>query len=319
MNKTEWFAGAPQLVIRTPATSANLGPGFDCLGMAVDLYNELWIKPQEQGQESVISVEGYGGDRAASPNNLIYTTYCRAYKEMTGNAAPPVALHCINRIPFARGLGSSSAAIVSGLAVAQILSGKAFDRDSLLRFAAQADGHPDNVLPALLGGVVVGFMEPDGHVVAEKLDPPQGLYAYALIPDYELKTADARAALPATYSRADAVFNMGHLGVLVAALASGNMDFIARGLADRIHEPYRLPLMPGIPQAKEAALEAGALAAVVSGAGSTMLILSDHPQDFGQAKEVLNRQGIDARLIEVAPIDQGVQIYRDEMELNLWR
>ena len=319
MKKNEWFGEAPHIVIRTPATSANLGPGFDCMGMAVDLFNELWLKKLPAGETSAITVEGYGEESAASLNNLIYTTYCRAFTEMTGEAAPDVAFHCINRIPFARGLGSSSAAIVSGLAAAQVLSNMAFSKEQLMRFATAADGHPDNVLPALLGGVVIGFVDEDGHVVSEKIDPLEGLCAYALIPDYELKTSDARAALPSSYSRGDVVFNLGHLGLLVAAFATGNKEAIARGFADRVHEPYRLPLMPGIAETKAAALAEGALAAIVSGAGSTMLILSANNRDYSGALKALTEQGIAAHLIEVAPIKDGVQVYRDEMELSLWR
>lgn len=317
MNRKEWFDGAPEIVIKTPATSANMGPGFDCLGMAVDLHNELWLKILTPGETSRISVEGYGENDSENLDNLIYQTYADALAKL-GREVTPVALHCINRVPFARGLGSSSAAAVSGLAVAQIVSGGAFSKEDLMQMATAIDGHPDNVLPALLGGIVIGCMNEEGRVVAMKMEPMAGLYAYALIPDYPLPTSQARAAMPDGYSRQDVVHNLGHLGLLVASLATGNMDTLADAFSDRVHEPYRLPLMPGIEDAKRIALEHGALAALVSGAGSTMLILSDAPRDFSAAVQALEALGYGAELKEVPPISSGVQCYKNEMELKLW-
>lgn len=317
MNREEWFAGAPELVIKTPATSANMGPGFDCLGMAVNLHNELWVKRLAPGATSTITVEGYGEGESENLDNLIYQTYKDAM-EKAGCEVVPVALHCVNRVPFARGLGSSSAAAVSGLALAQILSDHAFSKEALMQMATAIDGHPDNVLPALLGGIVIGCIGDDGYVTAMKLAPLDGLYAYALIPDYPLPTSKARAAMPDSYSRADVVYNLSHLGVLVASLATGDKRALAAAFSDRVHEPYRLPLMPGIQEAKEIALAQGALAALVSGAGSTMLILSPAQQDFSPALAPLKQLGYGAQLIEVAPIMSGVQCFENEMELKLW-
>ena len=317
MNKQEWFQGAPEIVIKTPATSANMGPGFDCLGMAVDLHNELWLKVLSEGETPQITVEGYGEGQAEHLDNLIYQTYVDAMAALD-RQAPPLALHCINCVPFARGLGSSSAAAVSGLVAAQIVSDGAFSKDDLMQMATAIDGHPDNVLPALLGGIVIGCMDGDGRVVAKKMAPLAGLYAYALIPDYPLPTSKARAAMPDAYSREDVVYNLGHLGLLVASLASGDMSQLAAAFSDRVHEPYRLPLMPGIQEAKQAALDAGALAALVSGAGSTMLILSDAACDFSGAKAALEALGYGAQLLEVPPISTGVQCFKNEMELKIW-
>lgn len=317
MNINEWFGDAPQLVIKTPATSANMGPGFDCLGMAVDLHNELWVKRLADGESSSITVEGYGAGNSETLDNLIYRTYVDAMHQI-GREVVPVALHCVNRVPFARGLGSSSAAAVSGLVLAQLMSEGAFSKDDLMQMATAIDGHPDNVLPALLGGIVIGCMTEDNRVVARKMQPLQGLYAYALIPDYPLPTSKARAAMPDGYSRADVVHNLGHLGFLVASLATGNMDDLADAFSDRIHEPYRLPLMPGIQEAKEIALKNGAMAALVSGAGSTMLILSAEKKDFSETLVALEKVNAGGQLIEVPPIATGVQCYKNEMELEIW-
>ena len=317
MIKEEWFGDQPQLIIRTPATSANMGPGFDCLGMAVSLYNELWLKKLPPNEQTVITVEGYGEDRPQTLDNLIYKTY---EKTLTthGLEVPPLAMHCINRIPFARGLGSSSAAAVSGLIAAQIMSDNHFSLDELMQMATAVDGHPDNVLPALLGGIVIGCMTKENKVLAQKIQPLEGLHIYALIPEYPLPTSKSRAAMPATYSREDVVYNLGHLGYLVALLSSGTINGLAEAFSDRVHEPYRLPLMPGLQEAKEIALRQGALAALVSGAGSTMLILSNAKRNFRDTQKALKKLGYDSELIELAPIANGVQCYRDEMELELW-
>lgn len=317
MMKEAWFGNAPELIIKTPATSANMGPGFDCLGMAVNLHNELWLKILSDGAESVITVEGYGAGVSDNLDNVIYKTYVDAL-ERHGLDVKPVAMHCINRVPFARGLGSSSAAAVSGLAVAQIVSGNHFTKDDLMQMATAIDGHPDNVLPAILGGIVIGCLNADGRVVAQKLAPLENLYAYALIPDYSLPTSKARAAMPESYSREDVVHNLGHLGYLVAALANGSVAALKDAFNDRVHEPYRMSLMPGMEEAKEIALRHGALAALVSGAGSTLLILSDAQRDYSESQKALEKLGVDSELIEVAPITTGVQVYKDGMELELW-
>ena len=317
MIKEEWFGDEPQLIIKTPATSANMGPGFDCLGMAVNLYNELWIKKLSPKEKTVITAEGYGEDRPQTLDNLIYKTYEKTMRSH-GLEVVPLAMHCINRVPFARGLGSSSAAAVSGLITAQVISDNYFSLDDLMQMATAIDGHPDNVLPALLGGIVVGCMTGDHKVIAKKMQPVEGLHAYALIPEYPLPTSKSRAVMPDTYSREDVVYNLGHLGYLVATLSSGTIDGLAEAFSDKVHEPYRLPLMPGLQEAKEIALRQGALAAIVSGAGSTMLILSDAKRDFRDTQEALKKLGYASELIEVAPIANGVKCYRDEMELELW-
>lgn len=317
MNKEEWFGESTHYVIQTPATSANLGPGFDCLGMAVDLKNELWVKALEPSMSSDITIEGYGAEDKRGLENLIYIAYLKAFERLS-LPAPSVAFHCINRIPFARGLGSSSAAIVSGLVAAHIISGFKFNKDELMQIATEIDGHPDNVLPALLGGVVVGCLNKENQVYAEKITPLASLYAYALIPNYPLSTAKARAAMPEMYTRQDVVYNLGHLGLLIAAFSAGNISLLSEAFSDCIHEPYRLPLMPGIKEAKAKALEKGAIAAIVSGAGSTMLILSEHAQDFSEVVTMLAERQIGARLLKVPPTNKGVQCFKDEMELKLW-
>ena len=317
MNMRDWFGEAPQIVIKTPATSANMGPGFDCLGMAVDLYNELWIKVLTDDEEPTITIEGYGEGSAEALDNLIYQTYLDAFGK-TGNKAPKLKTHCINRVPFARGLGSSSAAAVSGLVAAQVVSEGFFSEDDMIQMATAIDGHPDNVLPALLGGVVIGATNHEGKMIAKKMAPPEGLYTYALIPDYPLATSKARAAMPDGYSREDVVYNLGHLGLLVAALATGDLGLLKDAFADRVHEPYRLPLMPGIEEAKAIELEKGAVAALVSGAGSTMLIVSDKQMDFSDTKKALEEKGYGSQLLEVAPIKDGAKCYMNGVELELW-
>lgn len=227
-------------------------------------------------------------------------------------------MHARNKIPFSRGLGSSSAAIVSGLIAAQVASGYAMDLNDIIKLATEIDGHPDNVLPALLGGVVICSQDEDGKVFYKKLSPPTNLIATVLVPDYPLATKEARSALPTCYNKADVVYNIGHMGLLVAALCTNDKMLLKEAMRDRLHEPYRLPLMPGIKEARDAAIESGALAAVISGAGSTLLIISTQIIPESVLTAPLIAVGNSGRVKILDTISQGVSCHYQETELNLW-
>ncbi len=298
-----------------PATSANLGPGFDTLGLALDLCNELTLERASSGV--TVSVQGEGADEVDPQDNLIVYAYREAFA-LLGKEPFPVQMHSVNKIPFSRGLGSSSAAIVAGLAAAQAMSGCAVPKQSLVNLASKLDGHPDNVLPALFGGIVVGATDADENVFYHRISPPQDLIATVLVPDYPLPTKKARAALPLCYSKDDVVYNLGHVGLLVAAFISGEVELLKEAMTDKLHEPYRLPLMPGMLDVQKTALENGALAAVVSGAGSTMLFLSKNPLDASKLLAPLITQGYGGKVLTLDLREHGVLYYKDEMELKLW-
>jgi homoserine kinase len=241
-----------RVLVRVPASTANLGPGFDVLAAALDMHVDVEV--EETGHFAVHTNLPIARDR----RNLCV----RAFDLIAPASRHEFAIHA--DVPLAGGLGTSAAAIVAGVVAADALHGS--DED-LLELATRAEGHPDNVAAALLGGVVVCA---DG--AAARLDPPAGLEAVLVVPERSVRTSKARAALPAAVPRADAVFNVAHASLLVLGLARGDLDLVARGLADRLHQPQRAPLYPRSAELLERASELGALGATISGAGPTVLL-----------------------------------------------
>lgn len=301
--------------LKIPATSANLGPGFDCLGMALNLYNELTLYSSKDDVQ--VLVEGEGAGQVDPYDNLIIIAYREGFQALD-REAPPVLMKALNRVPFSRGLGSSSAAIVAGLAACYVMSEGVLTLEQAIDIATRLDGHPDNILPALIGGVVVASMEASSVVYA-KLQAPDQIRMIAVIPDYPLATKDARQALPEHYDKKDAVYNLGHMGLLMAALLKKDKVLLKAALHDRLHEPYRLPLMPGMEAVKEAALAAGAIAALVSGAGSTLLVLSEKELKEDTLLAPLQKTGNKGHVENLQATDQGVCMIIDGMEKTLWQ
>jgi homoserine kinase len=253
--------------VRVPASSANLGAGFDALGLALALYNEVLAR-EADGVE--VAVEGEGAGRLATGDRNVVARGVSAAYRAAGRPFPGCALRCINRIPLARGLGSSAAAWVGGLVAGNALMGGPLDRAALLALAARAEGHPDNVAAALYGGLTVSAGGVDG-ATAVTLPVPADLRWVALIPDTSSSTAEARAVLPATVPYGDAVFNIQRVALLLAGLQTRRPDVLRTALADRLHEPYRQRLFPWMSEVAEAARKAGALGCVLSGAGPSLL------------------------------------------------
>lgn len=247
-----------------PATLANLGSGFDALGVALDLYLEVEAEP---GQEDAFLYEGEG--QVEGPDNLIHQGY-RAGMEALGLHPESLTIRAFNPIPLARGMGSSSAALVAGVALADRFSGGKLGREGVFRVAASLEGHPDNVAPAVYGGFVAALADPP---LAIPLPRPQGVYFVLAVPSYEVPTPLARAALPEVVPLKDAVFNLARSALWPAALCSGRLEALREACRDRLHQPHRAHLMPGVLEAIEAALKAGALAAFVGGAGPTLAAL----------------------------------------------
>ena len=280
--------------VRVPATSANLGPGFDALGLALALYNEVEAR---EADGVTVRVEGEGAGRLPAGADNVVARGVRLAYDASGQAFKGVALRCVNRVPTARGLGSSAAAWVGGLAAGNALCGGGLPRDQLVALAARAEGHPDNVAAAVLGGLTVSSVRADGAVTAISLPVPTALTWVALIPETTSSTAEARAVLPTSVPRADAVFNLQRVALLLAALQSGRTEALAAALDDRLHQPYRLALFPWMPAVVAAALEAGALGCVLSGAGPALLaVVAGDGGTVGAAMEAaLHRAGIGGR------------------------
>lgn len=258
------------IVARVPATTANLGPGFDCLGLALRLYNDVALIPEGPFR---IEIHGEGADALPRDRaNLVARTVFRFF-ESIGRPAPPFSLRMINQIPMTGGLGSSSTAIVGGLLVANRLAGEPMSHDSLLRLALDIEGHPDNVAPAMLGGLVLSVVE-GGQLTTVRVPVPDGLRAVLFLPGFTISTREARRRLPTRVPLADAVFNVGRSSLFVAAMATGRLDLLRTATQDRLHQPYRQILFPAMPRLFEAALSAGALGAWLSGAGSALMALA---------------------------------------------
>lgn len=256
--------------VSVPATSANLGPGFDCLGLALELYLEVEAKLSE---EDAFFYQGEGS-LPNTPDNLMHQGYKLAFKEC-GKPAPPIRFFAQNPIPLARGLGSSSAALVAGIVIANEVMNDALGKDGIFQLSAKIEGHPDNVAPAVYGGFTVSAQRADGSYLSETLELPDWTFLFA-VPGFELLTSKARSVLPHGYKAADVIFNTSRTALWSLAVAQNKPELLRLASQDRMHEPYRAPLIPGLLETQKALLDAGAYAAFLSGAGPTMgVILSE--------------------------------------------
>ena len=271
------FATEP-VTVRTPATSANLGPGFDALGLALTRYDDLAARTTDGG--CTVTVRGEGaGELPRDEEHLVVRAMLATFDEMGGRPAG-LAVECLNRIPQARGMGSSSAAIVGGVQLARGLVSDGFERlddAGALRVAARLEGHPDNVAPCLLGGFTIAWTEGAG-ARAVRLSPADGVRPTVFVPAERGYTASARAALPTTVPHRDAAFNAGRSALPTHALTA-DPSLLHAATEDRLHQGYRAEAMPGT-ASLVAALRSVGVAAVVSGAGPAVLALTEVPADF---------------------------------------
>lgn len=270
------FTSGP-VSVRVPATSANLGPGFDALGLALAWYDEVAARVTEQGVAVEVRGEG-AGELPTDDRHLVVRAMYAAFDAL-GGRPPGLALRCHNRIPQARGLGSSSAAAVAGLVAARALvrgGTQRLDDAALLRLAYRFEGHPDNVAPCLLGGLTIAWTAGDEVRVA-RLTPAPDLRPVVFVPPQRGETRAARAALPAAVPHADAAHSAGRAALLVHALTSAP-GHLFDATEDRLHQPYRAAGMPGSAELLRR-LRAAGVAAVISGAGPSVLALTPVPPD----------------------------------------
>lgn len=299
-----------RVIVKVPASTANLGPGFDTLGMALSLY--AWIQLSETEGETRIELYGEGLDGVPlDKTNLIYKVAQLVFEE-AGVSVPELNIAMYSDIPLARGLGSSATAIVGALAAANALIGSPLTDDRLFQIATRLEGHPDNVGASLFGGIVVAAWDGERaeHI---RLEPDPRLEVLVAIPAFELATEKARHALPKQFGRGDAVFNVSHSSLLVAALATGDLAMLRRAMRDRLHQPYRAPLIPGMAAILEQAADRGALGAALSGAGPTLLALveRDSPDKAGLESFLLGTlraEGVEAEALRLKPCAAGPQV-----------
>ncbi|MDX6743749.1 homoserine kinase [Actinocorallia sp. A-T 12471] len=259
------------VTVEVPATSANLGPGFDSLGLALSYYDEVTVSLAEDGVE--IEIEGEGVELAElGEEHLIVKVFRQAWARIGGADGPAgLRLHCVNRIPHSRGMGSSSAAIVAGITAARALhpQGAEFSEDAALALATEIEGHPDNVAPCLAGGLTIAWTGPDAATKLVRLDVDVPVTVF--VPDQRLATERARGLLPESVTHADAAANSARAALLIAALTSKlGYDVLLDATEDRLHQSYRAPAMPGSAALVERLRRAG-VPAVISGAGPTVL------------------------------------------------
>ena len=260
------------ITVTVPATSANVGAGFDSLGLALSMHNVFTF--EECDRIRISSVDGTHVPTGA--NNLVYRS-ARAVYDQLGIPLRGLRITQRNDIPMARGLGSSSACIVAGILGANALLGNKLTSRQMLTLATAIEGHPDNVAPALLGGLTSSVFE-DGVVCSVKRDVDQSLCFAAIVPDYKLLTEAARAALPKQVAHKDAVYNLSRAALVPAAFCEGRHDLLGIATEDKLHQPYRMPLMPGSREVFGLAKQCGAKAVYVSGAGSTVMAVAERAE-----------------------------------------
>jgi homoserine kinase len=262
------------IAVKVPATTANLGPGFDCLGAALTLYNEFHFTTPDPATSPQLTIEVTGIEAhrvQQDEQNLAYRALTHFYHTLK-RPIPPLKLKIHLGFPLARGLGSSATAIVGGLLGANAVAGSPLNSSELLGLAIDLEGHPDNVAPALLGGCQLAAKTDQDWILCPVQWHP-AIAPILAIPDFELSTKAARGVLPDQCSYGDAIFNTAHLGLLMKGLETGRTDWLQAALLDRLHQPYRQSLIPGFDEVRQAALAAGAMGLVISGAGPTLLAL----------------------------------------------
>ncbi len=257
--------------VRVPGTSANCGPGFDCLGLATTIYNHLDLTLLRNGKV-IVEATGEGADNIPrGRRNLTWQAVRRLLQEVKReDEFKGAIIRMKNHVPISRGLGSSSTAIVAGLVAANEILDTPLNRQELLKLATEIEGHPDNVAPALFGGFTVSVMN-NGEVQTFSFQPRIKLKLVVAVPDFELSTRLARKVLPRNIPLKDAIFNVSRASMLIAALVEGREDLLPLAFDDALHQPYRKKLVPGMTEVFEAAKNAGALGAAISGAGSCLI------------------------------------------------
>jgi homoserine kinase len=294
--------------VKVPASTANLGSGFDVLGMALGLYNTIEMETTPRGVE--VTVEGEGAERlqGETKRSLVVRAAEAAFAHL-GVTAPGLKIHLKNEIPLKRGLGSSGTACLGGIIGAAELTGRSLSHEEILRLALPFEGHPDNITASLVGGLTACCLSA-GEVRYVRIPLPEGISVVAVIPDRQLSTAEARRALPRQVPFADAVYNVSRAALLVGAMVAGNLDLLDEATRDRLHQPYRAKLLPGMEEVLEVARRAGALAAFLSGAGSTVAALVNQGAETVGAEmaEAWARSGMRAEVRVLAIDRQGVQL-----------
>ena len=301
------MAKTKSVLVRVPATTANLGPGYDCLGLALDIWNEIEISVS--GKALSIEIEGEGkGLLPGDSTNLIYESMGTLARHSFSMLPEGIHIKCNNRIPVSSGLGSSAAAVIAGLLGAKALLDIPINDLDLLKLALPHEGHADNISACLLGGLVISVLSDD--VLFTKKISIKPLHAVIALPDVKISTHQARSALPDKIALKDGVFNLARVGLLVNSLQEGNYDYLKIAMQDRLHQPFRYGLIPGAEEAISGALDAGAFGAALSGAGPSVIAFVEK-EDLKVAKlfvQAFEKAGISSRIFNSITTDIGAQV-----------
>ena len=293
------------IVVKVPATSANMGPGFDSLGIALDVWNEVRIS---KGPFS-IKIDGTGEEELPTdPSNLVYKSFCKVFEEI-GEIVPEVTLACTNRIPLTRGMGSSSAALIGGLISGNAMAGFPLSIAEILNIGAKIENHPDNVAPALLGGVQIGIYDQE-ELITASVTFPEDLKVVLYVPDQIMPTDQARNILAPEVARKDAVYNIGRSALLVQSLVTGELDNLKYATQDMLHQPQRQKQFFPMKNIIKAAMEAGSLGAFLSGAGSSILAFTkgrEYTIGYEMADAAM-KSGLDGDIIFTSPTSKGAYV-----------
>lgn len=297
--------------VKVPASTSNLGPGFDAIGLALDLYNEYDFQVIDSGEEDLeYSSNLSAGDVPYSKDNLVYRAFDYLFKK-ENKATPSIKIHFHANIPTTGGFGSSSTAIAAGLMAANKILGEPYDLEQLLKMGTQLDGHPDNICPAFLGGLIVCIYA-DQKLNYIKLPWDQNLFFVVVTPNFKVPTAKARAILPSSVEFKDAVFNVGYSSLLIGALAAKDTEVLKRCFKDRLHQHYRAQLVPGMQCVLDLGVEAGAIGTMLSGAGSTLIAVVDDEktaQTVGMAMQTAWKQSsVDSEYKILRAVENGAFI-----------
>ncbi len=297
-----------RITIRVPASTANLGSGFDVLGLALGLYNTIEMETTSRGVE--VTVEGEGAERlqGEGKRSLVVRAAEAAFAHL-GVTPPGLKIHLRNEIPLKRGLGSSGTACLGGIIGAAELTGRPLSPQEILKLALPLEGHPDNITPSLVGGLTASCLS-EGEVRYVRIPLPEAITVVAVIPEQQLSTAEARRALPRQVPFADAVHNVSRVALLVGAMVAGDLSLLDEATRDRLHQPYRAKLLPGMEEVLEVARRGGALAAFLSGAGSTVVALVNQGAETVGAEmaEAWARIGLRAEVKVLAIDREGIQL-----------
>lgn len=303
--------------VKVPATSANMGPGFDCFGIALSMYNTVTLEetvyPTNGLEINILGTQDEALSTFTVPtdkSNIVYKAVELLYN-YTGQTPPALRINIQSNIPIAKGLGSSASVIVGGVLAANKLLGNPADEAALLSIANEIEGHPDNIAPAMLGGLVVSSVEDDGSIIYRKIVWPENWKLIIGVPDYELATQISRSVLPEKVDFADAVYNSKRSAMFVQALHTQDKELMKLALHDKLHQPYRARLVPGLNEIIEELKQTDAIGCVLSGAGPSILVIAENnsvEESKAIIKEVWEGIGVKASIKSIAVDTKGAVI-----------